>query len=227
MFKCNEKPSSSVTLGAFLPIHAIDSVIFIHAITMRTLKVLNIVAIVLLFTPFFQMCSDEKKLDHNAVAAKDLVAADSATTSPVPTPHPSASPAPVDDTLWFEEFWELITVPDSNMTMTAFGLFVQAIFQLLDGRPQDIWMGSLFAIISMVLTFAGMIRLLKRKPNGLSRLYLANLLSVLAMFISALLTLDHLYQVRWGFYAYAAVIIALVISSRRTYSRQGDVTTPS
>jgi hypothetical protein len=193
---------------------------------MTTLRLLHIFAILLFFTPFFQMCSGEEDasvaeaVDGTMVDARDTITTGShAVRDSAVTNHRSAAAPPLEDansSVW-KDFWELITVPGENMTMTAFGLFAQFFFEILDTHVTDIWLGSVFTIVSMVLTIASFVKLIKRKSRSLLFIHVANAICLIALFITALVTLDHFYQIKWGFYSYTLVTVVLIYRTRPYY----------
>jgi hypothetical protein len=114
-----------------------------------------------------------------------------------------------------EKFWELITFPGEHFTATAFGLLVLSIFEILDGNPGEIWVGTIFTNCSIFLTIFTLTRLIKSRNKRLSVFILINIALILAAFGSAVLTLDSVYQIKWGFYSYLSVTVLLLVLARR------------
>jgi hypothetical protein len=192
---------------------------------MKTLRLLNIVALLLIFTPFFQMCSDNPTPEKSETPVLDLlsaqnIASDSLSLSSSESDSLALPPQDVQDDGMekaniAEKFWELITFPGEHFTATAFGLLVLSIFEILDGNPSEIWVGTIFTNCSIFLTIFTLTRLIKSRNKRLSLLLLINIVFILAAFGSAVLTLDSVHQIKWGFYSYLAATILLLVLARR------------
>jgi hypothetical protein len=187
---------------------------------MKTLRLLNIAAVLLLFTPFFQMCSDD---EGEAAIVETTPREDVADTSSVQSDESIADQSidgrtDVDsgEKSFLERFWELITVPGDNFTTTAFGLFVITVLDISEGHFLDIWIGSVLTIASLLLTLSTLILLLKGRLNHIVRLLWINLFLILATFIAAIAAFDSISQVKWGYYAYLGTVGLLLFQARIT-----------
>jgi hypothetical protein len=190
---------------------------------MKTLRLLNIASFLLLFTPFFQMCSDDSAEDISIDGDKRSLTADSLGFHSVDRLQTQGGGQgqgeAEEEQSALEAFWDLITVPGDNFTTTAFGLFVITAFDLIEGNFSDIWIGSLLIIMSLILTCATLILLLKRRLERIVRLLLINLVVISASFGAALLKFDSISQVKWGFYLYLAITVLLFMQARATIPR--------
>lgn len=186
---------------------------------MKTLRLLNIAGILLLFTPFFQMCSDN---ETEAVVAEDNLSRQ--------LPDPGAARIVIDrDTVdaprgpsshgkmsSMERLWELITFPDDNLTTTGFGLLVITLLAMWEGQFSDIWIGSVLIDISLILTVSTLVLLFKKRLDTVVPLLTLNIVLTLAAFIAAVFTFDSISQIKWGYYLYLTIIALLLGQARRS-----------
>jgi hypothetical protein len=192
---------------------------------MKTLRLLNFAAFLLLFTPFFQMCSDSDgdsdfHLQQSLGADSTLAAADSAQITHVIDVPLSQVPAVSNkEQSTLEAFWELITVPGDNFTTTAFGLFVITAFDIAEGNLDEVWIGSVFIIVSLVITISSLIRLFKKKTRNLLNLILTNIGFIVAAYVAAMFKFDSISQVKWGFYLYLFVLVIFFLYARATLAK--------
>lgn len=184
---------------------------------MKTLRLLNIAAVLLLFTPFFQMCSDDEADDIAVAQIADPTADTASSRSTQLIPRDSgATEIPEEEKSTMEEFWELITVPGDNFTTTAFGLFVITAVDVSEGHLSDIWIGSFFTIGSLILTTSSLILLMKRRLKNVVILLWINIALILAAFVAAVVTFDSISQVKWGYYLYLATVGLLLVQARQS-----------
>jgi hypothetical protein len=188
---------------------------------MKTLRILNVVALLVIFTPFFQMCSNEKSESPAPVASSThsddsvLAQTDSTDESPGDTTTAVLQPMEVSTANVLDQFWEQITFPGENFTATGLGLLLIAILEVVDGHPENIWIGTVFLILSLILLTTTLVKTIRSRTNRLRLLLLLNVLAVAAMFAAAFITLEELSQVKWGYYLYLAISGFLYLQSRR------------
>jgi hypothetical protein len=194
---------------------------------MKIVKILNAVALALIFSPFFQMCNDSDKFSLPAEVSEDIAGMDSLSGDTSTNKRPSqidraldsTSLVPSDQTMsavkdeksFLEKAWEFITFPGNDST--GFGLTVFTVVMIFEGSMSNIDWIAWFTTLSVLLTIVCMIRVALRRFNGLTYLYSANILVLIGAFASALNQLDHIHQIKWGFYAYFAVVLSTTLMS--------------
>jgi hypothetical protein len=194
---------------------------------MKIVKILNAVALALIFSPFFQMCNDSDKFSLPAEVSEDIAGMDSLSGDTSTNKQPSqidravdsTSLVPSDQTMsavkdeksFLEKAWEFITFPGDDST--GFGLTVFTVLMIFEGSMSNIDWIAWFTTLSVILTIVCLIRVSLMKLNGLTYLYSANILVLIGAFASALNQLDHIHQIKWGFYAYFAVVLSTTLMS--------------
>jgi hypothetical protein len=193
---------------------------------MKIVKILNAVALALIFTPFFQMCNDSDKFASFAEVPEGIAEVDSlsrdtinkqpsqidlAVDSTRSVPSDQTMSAVTDEKSFLEKAWEFITFPGDDST--GFGLSVFTVVMIFDGSMSNIDWIAWLTTLSVILTIVCLIRVSLMKLNGLTYLYSANILVLIGAFASALNQLDHIHQIKWGFYAYFAVVLSTTLLS--------------
>jgi hypothetical protein len=204
---------------------------------MKIVKILNAVALALIFSPFFQMCNDSDKFSLPAEVSEDIAGMDSLSGDTSTNKQPSqidravdsTSLVPSDQTMsavkdeksFLEKAWEFITFPGDDST--GFGLTVITVVMIFErGSMSNIDWIPWLTTLSVILTIVCLIRVTLRRLNGLTYLYSANILVLIGAFASALNQLDHIHQIKWGFYAYFAIVLLTTLMS---YMAQKNHTT--
>lgn len=198
---------------------------------MKFIKIVNVLALLFIFTPFFQMCSDESgrgristDADTTTVITPGLAEIALADSILEDTLSRDTSQATLFTTLPMQEvveeptilsnFWQLITAPGENSTITGFGMLVRTIFQLFEWTFYT-WIGEILISFSILLSAYSLVRLIKNKSRRLPGILILNFLILLTTFGLAFITFEKFSQIKWGFYSYSFLILVMLFQSFR------------
>jgi hypothetical protein len=199
---------------------------------MKFIKIVNVLALLFIFTPFFQMCSDDiggkRGVTENAdsiavgtdslaeIALADSIHEDTLSQDINVDTMASKLPAQevVDQPDMLSKFWQLITAPGGNSTITGFGMLVRTIFQLVEWTFYT-WIGEILISFSILLSIYSLFRLIKNKAKRLPGILILNFLILITTFGLAFITFEEFSQIKWGFYSYLFLILVMLIQSFR------------
>jgi len=188
---------------------------------MYFLKIVNVLALLFIFTPFFQMCSDNSfrpetasDTEDIAIASEDRIMEDSLSIAMGLDTLASTVEEVAEEPSPFSKFWDLITAPGKNFTLTGFGMLVRTIFQLF-AWTFITWVAEILISISILLSIYSLIRVLRNKSKKLSIIVTLNFSILITTFILAFITFEKLSQIKWGFYIYSILILIMVVQSFR------------
>jgi hypothetical protein len=200
---------------------------------MKIVKILNAFAVILIFSPFFQMCNDSDKISFGGTPqtteqfVADSIAADTSrvviptTDSVMHTQADVVKPTMEEEKGFMERVWEQITFPGKDST--GFGLMIYTLMMIFDGGIMQIeWLEWLTAI-AVILTIVSFVRVLRKKHKKLTLFYSVNAVVLIGAFLAALNQLDHLHQIKWGFYSYFVTILVVAAWSFKAKVSRVDV----
>lgn len=191
---------------------------------MKQLKAFNIIAVFLIFTPFFQMCSSESLTGDSSTwdeqhllvedSLKGKVWVDKPLVDDFSNPPQKLSDDTPNPTL-SSRIWEQLVMPEDNITLTGFGLSIVVISKTIEHSINEIWLGAALTFFSVILVLIGLIKLSLKKHKGLFVIYRVNAILVMATLATALFTFEHLTQIKWGFIAYFIISALLTYRARK------------
>jgi hypothetical protein len=177
---------------------------------MKIVRMLHFATLLFIFAPFFQMCESKSEpvLSEPGPQTGGVVH-DTHDTVQTTKPHETeALPADESGDNTFQ-LSEIFTVTGPNQKGYEVVLFL--ILMIVDGSWSDLDLPTSLTACSIILSLVGGVLLIRSRLRWLRKLSLVNSLFIIAAFVAALAEFDKPGFIKWGFYAYAILLIITTI----------------
>jgi membrane-associated HD superfamily phosphohydrolase len=156
---------------------------------MKFVKILNILALLLIFTPFIKYCSEGEEQHHTK---KDNMATVSKEANQVTATKSERE----------ENLWDKITVSKVGNYITGWGMVFLTITDLVEFKFNRVALEFYSITISFFLLIFTLYKLIAAKFKRLTLYYLINLLLIVLSFYLVTGGFHDADTIKWGFYAY-------------------------
>lgn len=192
---------------------------------MKFLRYINILAILLIFSPFFQLCtSNSKNVDCETEYVDEQIELDSG----VESKSYDNSMEDLDDEkqlvlddqpiinhkkINIRVIWDLMVSNNNEGILTGFGMTVILFLFIIDQEINQLAILSFLISTSLILTLISLLKVFRNHILRLKFIYFSNSFILIASFIFAYIIFEELNQIKWGFYAYSFSIFILTFMS--------------
>lgn len=165
---------------------------------MKFVKIFNILALLLIFTPFIKYCTEGEEQHHNK---KDKVE----------TAAKEATPVEENKTDREENLWDKITVSKEGNYITGWGMVFFTITDVAELKFNQVALEFYAITISFFLLIFTLYKLIAGKFKLLTLFYALNWLFVALAFYLVTHGFQDNDNIKWGFYAYIASNTVLLV----------------
>ncbi|MEI6091576.1 MAG: hypothetical protein WCR42_14065 [bacterium] len=165
---------------------------------MKFVKILNILALLLIFTPFIKYCSEGEEQHHTK---KDNVATVSKEANPVRATKSDRE----------ENLWDKITVSKEGNYITGWGMVFFTLTDIVEFKFNQVAFEFYSITISFFLLIFTLYKLITGKFKRLTLYYALNWVFIAVAFYLVTQGFHDGDTVRWGFYAYIAANTVLLV----------------
>lgn len=166
---------------------------------MKYIKILNIIAIILIFTPFVKYCSSNDEKHHTKVEQNNTLKSTEAEKN---SHVRRASP---------ENIWDKITISEKGNYITGFGLILTVVSEISRFKFENIPFSSYCMLFSLAILIFTLYKLFSGKFKRLTLYYLINIILVFIVYYEYSGRFHDSDMIKWGYYCYLSASILLFI----------------